>query len=246
MTRIVLLFLILISSINSVRAQDENLKIAIAANLLPAMSQIETLYEIKFQSSVTLIVASSGKLTAQIINGAPYDVFISADMKYPEKIYKEGNGQQPPEVLIQGKLVFWSKESNLQSIEDGVQRAETIAIAQPELAPYGHQTQQWLQSKGWWTQMQPKLVYAENVSQVNQYIATGVVDAAFTANSAQYAEAVGKKGQWQALPDAKPLPHGMVLLRNSEAPEFTVNQFLEFIVSPVAQKVFQDFGYELP
>jgi molybdate transport system substrate-binding protein len=246
MVRIVLLFLILIGSINSVRAQDENMNIAIAANLLPAMSQIEALYEEKFQSSVTLIVASSGKLTAQIINGAPYDVFISADMKYPEKIYNAGNAQQPPEVLIQGKLSFWYKESNLQSIEDGIRRAQTIAIAQPELAPYGYQTQQWLQARGWWEQVQPKLVYAENVGQVNQYIATGAVDAAFTANSAQYAEAIGTKGKWKIVPDAALLPHGMVLLRNSEAPEFTVNQFLEFITSPIAQKVFQDFGYELP
>ncbi|MEM9671311.1 MAG: molybdate ABC transporter substrate-binding protein [Cyclobacteriaceae bacterium] len=246
MARIVLLFLLLISSVNLVRAQDENLNIAIAANLLPAMSQIEALYEEKFQSSLTLIVASSGKLTAQIINGAPYDVFISADMKYPAKVYSAGNGQQTPDVLIQGKLAFWTKEPSVHSIEEGLQQAKTIAIAQPELAPYGYQTQQWLQAQGWWEQVQSKLVYAENVSQVNQYIATGAVDAAFTANSAQYTEAVGRKGKWKTVPEATLLPHGMVLLQNSEAPEYTVNQFLEFIISPVAQKVFQDFGYALP
>lgn len=246
MKRIVLLLLLIAGSNLISVAQDENLKIAVAANLLPTMNQIEALYEEKFQSSLTLIVASSGKLTAQIVNGAPYDVFISADMKYPQKIYDEGNAQQPPEVLIQGKLYFWTKDTTIQSIEQSLREAETIAIAQPEMAPYGAQTLQWLKRQGWWNDIRDKIVYAENVSQVNQYIATRTADAAFTANSAMHAEPISKYGSWQAVPDTPLMPHGIVLLRNSEASEYAVNQFLEFIISPVAQKVFQDFDYELP
>ena len=246
MIRITLLFFTFFGILTPSLSQTENLKIAVAANLLPPLRQIETLFEKETQESVTLIVASSGKLTAQIINGAPYDIFISADMKYPEKIFDEGQAQEKPQVLVRGKLYFWTADESISSIKKGLDGATAVAIAQPELAPYGFQTKVWLEKKGWWNTMQPKLVYAENVSQVNQYIATGAVDAAFTSNSAVHSEPLQGKGVWIAVSDSETLPHGIVLLRNSEASEQVVNQFLEFIISPIAQGVFQEFGYELP
>ncbi|WKN42457.1 molybdate ABC transporter substrate-binding protein [Tunicatimonas pelagia] len=245
--RFLLFFLLTFDGFTSAFGQTSDLKIAVAANFLPPMNQVKALYEEKFQGTLTLIVASSGKLTAQITNGAPYDFFISADMKYPENIYEQGLAQQKPEVLAYGTLYFWSAKPNITSVEKRMQKAKTIAIAQPDLAPYGKITRQWLQQHGWWDEVKDKLVYAENISQVNQYIATEAVITAFTANSAQHIESIQQKGgSWQEVEGASPLPHGMVLLRNAEAAEFTVDQFLEFIVSPVAQKVFQDFGYQLP
>ncbi len=246
MVRFILLLLLIPGGFTTTFAQTSDVKIAVAANLFPPINQIKALYEEKFQSSLTLIVASSGKLTAQIMNGAPYDVFISADMKYPEKVYKQGLAQQEPKVLAYGTLYFWSAKSTTTSTEKRLRKAKTIAIAQPDLAPYGKETRRWLQEHKWWDKIKDKLVYAENVSQVNQYIATETVVAAFTANSAQHVESINQKGSWIEVKDTSPLPHGMVLLRNSEASEFTTNQFLEFIISPVAKKVFQDFGYKLP
>lgn len=241
-----LTFLAFFGSICTLLAQSEELTIAVAANLQPPMRQIEARYEKDFQSDITLIVASSGKLTAQIVNGAPYDIFISADMKYPEKIFDEGLAQQPPKVLINGKLYFWTKAQKVASIEEGLAQASSIAVAQPELAPYGYQTKQWMEKTGNWVKWQDKIVYGENVSQVNQYIATATVDAAFTSNSAMHTDPLKGKGSWLEVPDTEALPQGMVLLRNAEASEQAVNQFLEFIISPVAQQIFQNFGYEIP
>ena len=246
MVRLVLFFLLLLCHTTFAFPQGENLKIAVASNLLAPLEQVKALYEEEFQSTITLIVASSGKLTAQIVNGAPYDLFISADMKYPEKVYAADLAQQKPEILVLGTLYFWASCSEIESIEQQVHRSKTIAIAQPDLAPYGAETRRWLQKQKLWETVKDKLVYGENVSQVNQYVATKTVEAAFTSNSAQCIAAISLKGSWHEVPNTTPLPHGMVLLRNAEASEFTINQFLEFIISPVAQKAFQDFGYKLP
>ena len=99
MVRLVLFFLLLLCHTTFAFPQGENLKIAVASNLLAPLEQVKALYEEEFQSTITLIVASSGKLTAQIVNGAPYDLFISADMKYPEKVYAADLAQQKPEIL---------------------------------------------------------------------------------------------------------------------------------------------------
>lgn len=246
MVRFIISLLLVSCGFTSIFAQTGDLKIAVAANFLPPMKIVKSLYEEKYQGTLTLIVASSGKLTAQIVNGAPYDVFISADMKYLERIYKEELAQQEPRVLAYGTLTFWSAKPTTNSIAKRLKKAKTIAIAQPNLAPYGLETRRWLQKQGWWNSVKDKLVYAENVSQVNQYIATDAVVAAFTANSARHIDSISKKGNWQNIIGHSPLPHGFVVLRNSEADKYTIDQFIEFIRSPLALKVIQDFGYQLP
>ncbi|MEM6846391.1 MAG: molybdate ABC transporter substrate-binding protein [Bacteroidota bacterium] len=246
MIRFALLFLLGGFSTPSAFSQEENLKIAVASNLSAPVERIKALYEEDFESTLTLIVASSGKLTAQITNGAPYDLFMSADMKYPEKVYEAGLAQQKPTIFVLGTLHFWTIRSEINSIDQQLRKAKTIAIAQPNLAPYGAETRRWLQKQELWEEVKDKLVYGENISQVNQYIATKTVVAGFTSNSAQRIEAISQKGSWHEVPEAPPLPHGMVLLRNAEASQFAIDQFLEFMTSPVAQKVFQDFGYQLP
>ena len=194
MVRLVLFFLLLLCHTTFAFPQGENLKIAVASNLLAPLEQVKALYEEEFQSTIT----------------------------------------------------FWASCSEIESIEQQLHRSKTIAIAQPDLAPYGAETRRWLQKQKLWETVKDKLVYGENVSQVNQYVATKTVEAAFTSNSAQCIAAISLKGSWHEVPNTTPLPHGMVLLRNAEASEFTINQFLEFIISPVAQKAFQDFGYKLP
>ena len=93
----------------SVHAQKSTVKVAVAANLLLPMQEVKKLYEEKYGSELILIPGSSGKLTAQIIHGAPYDIFLSADMKYPCQIFKEGHAVNEPKALVRGRMVFWSK-----------------------------------------------------------------------------------------------------------------------------------------
>jgi molybdate transport system substrate-binding protein len=235
-----------------VAAQDGTLKVGVAANLLLPMQQIKQLFEQKFAGQLVLIPGSSGKLTAQILNGAPYDIFLSADMKYPAKIKNARHADMPPLVLLRGKLVFWSKEQPDQPLESWLtsEQVRSIAIAQPELAPYGNQAKDWMQERKLYSQLLPKVIFGESIGQVNQYIRSGTVEAAFTAVSAMHADALKDEGYWQPLNveegDPSQLDHGMVVLTNATANQRAVNQFLEFIQSPIADKVFLDFGYKIP
>ncbi|MFP4089002.1 MAG: molybdate ABC transporter substrate-binding protein [Cyclobacteriaceae bacterium] len=234
-------------------AQDEEMKIAVAANLLQPMRKVKELYERNFNSSFTLIPGSSGKLTAQILNGAPYDVFLAADMKYPQQIYAQGHGAREPEVLARGKLVFWSnKKVDAADIESYLKSkaVRSVALAQPELAPYGRRTEYWMREEGMYELLLDKIIFGESIGQVNQYIRSSTVDAAFTAISAMYAPELKEKGYWLPLEieggDQADLDHGMVLLTNATAESYTINQFLGFMRSPTVRQVFQDYGYELP
>ncbi|WPP52797.1 molybdate ABC transporter substrate-binding protein [Catalinimonas niigatensis] len=254
MVSIVLLSALIAGLLHSpVQAQGNTVKVAVAANLLLPMQEVKKLYEKKFESELILIPGSSGKLTAQIINGAPYDIFLSADMKYPRQIFDEGHALSEPEVLVRGQLVFWSKTKPAEPLEKWLSTSDnikSIAIAQPELAPYGQRAQDWLNEKDIYEVVLPKVIFGESIGQVNQYIRSGTVEAAFTAISAMQAKEVKDIGYWQTLNvnsgDPSQLDHGLVLLENAVADEYTINQFLEFIKSPIADKVFQDFGYEVP
>lgn len=240
--------------LSSAQAQGTDVKVAVAASLLPPMQKIKQLFEEKYTAtSLTILSGSSGKLTAQILNGAPYDVFISADRQYPEQVYREGHAQQKPEVLTRGKLVFWSKKKTEQSRIPALlqnKSIKTIALAQPELAPYGQRAKDWLEEHQLYQKLAGKLVFGENVGQVNQYILSGTVEAAFTAISAQYAPELQDKGYWYPLEvrqgDPESLGHSLVLLTNAESSPRAIDQFLEFIKSPIAGEVFLEFGYELP
>ncbi len=233
-------------------AQDDNLRIAVAANLLLPMQEVKLLYEQKYGNSLTLIPGSSGKLTAQILNGAPYDIFLSADMKYPRQISREGHAAAPPEVLVRGRLVFWSKEPVEEPLASWLlnDKVRSLAIAMPELAPYGHRSRDWLSEQKIYDKLLPRLVFGESIGQVNQYINASTVDAALTATSAMHAKELKDKGYWKPLDiysgDPSRLDHGIVILTNATAGQLSVNEFIEFIKSPVAEKIFLDFGYEIP
>lgn len=242
------------SFLSSAQAQGNEVKVAVAASLLPPMQKIKQLFEENYPvASLTLLSGSSGKLTAQILNGAPYDVFISADRRYPEQVYREGHAQREAEVLLLGKLVLWSKtkiEENRMAALLQNKSVKTIALAQPELAPYGQRAKDWLEENRLYQKLSGKLVFGENVGQVNQYILSGTVEAAFTAVSAQYAPELKDKGYWYPLEvrqgNQESLGHSLVLLTNAGSDPRAIDQFLEFIQSPVAGEVFREFGYDLP
>ncbi len=232
-------------------AQGNTIKVAVAANLILPMQEIKRLYEEKYKHELILIPGSSGKLTAQIIHGAPYDIFLSADMKYPQQLYKEGHAAGKPEVLLRGRLVFWSKKKPAESLEQWLVNADiqSLAIAQPELAPYGQRAKDWLSEKGIYEVMLPEIIFAESIGQVNQYIRSGAVEAAFTAISAMYAEELKGTGYWLPLTvhngNSHRLDHGLVVMKNAVADQDILHQFMTFIKSPVAVRLFRDFGYEI-
>ena len=125
------------------------------------------------------------KLTAQIKQGAPFDIFVSADMKYPQDLFESSFSKEPPWVYALGKLVLWSKGRKLESVRSALQDSgvQHIAIANPMTAPYGKAAKEVLVKYHLWDEIQPKLVFGESISQTNQFIQSGAADFGFTAKS---------------------------------------------------------------
>lgn len=165
--------------------QNELVTVACAANMQYAMDSIAVLFEQEEGVKCEITAGSSGMLAAQIENEAPYDFFISADLNYPQTIFDGGNGEQPF-TYAKGRLVFvYSKDATYASIEEalGDQELMRIGLADTRLAPYGMAADQFLVKIGMKDSLEERLIIGESIGQINQYLTTGSVDAAFTSYS---------------------------------------------------------------
>jgi len=230
---------------------QQTIRVAVAANMALPMHEIKKAFESEYpEVSIEIISASSGKLTAQISNYAPFHIFVSADMQYPKKLYENGICKQKPAVITNGKLVIWSKEkftnhdnSSLISLIEG-NRVKNIAIAEPVLAPYGTNAKNWLQKKGVWEKVKDKLVYGENVGKVNQYIFSESVEIAFTASSAANSTQLSKKGHWIPISNWTGIPHGGMILDYGIQNQAQASEtFFNFLMSAESKNILENFGY---
>jgi molybdate transport system substrate-binding protein len=230
-------------------SQKTKLIIATAANAQFAMQEIKEMYEAKQDSiAVDLIISSSGKLTAQIQQGAPYDVFLSADMKYPEYLFSKGLAQTAPQIYAQGGLIVWSTTLQLDSSNwvDALKKAAKVAIANPNLAPYGQQAAkafEYLQIK---EDLKDKLVFGESVSQTNQYILIGACEIGLTAKSVVFSPNVKQKGSWQNIPaDAyEPIQQGLIITKyGSQSHPSQTKAFVDYLFSDAAKEILEKYGY---
>lgn len=231
---------------------NNNIIIAAAANVQFAAQEMEMMFEQMTGNEVELVVSSSGKLTAQILQGAPYDIFISADMKYPDSLYANGFATTPPRVYALGTLVLWSCRDieisqDLQFLQkDEVQK---IAIANPTTAPYGIQAVRLLQYYNLYESVASKLVYGESIAQTNQYIAAGAAEVGFTAKSIVLAPAMQNKGRWVEMDDRAydAIRQGIVITKygDREHPE-TSAAFLAFLLGNEGRTILEKYGYQLP
>ena len=240
--------LILCSGHFSVTGQT--LRVAVAANAQFVADSLKEVYLKNHPVKIDLIVGSSGKLTAQATNGAPYDLFLSADMTYPENIFKSGAALTKNREYAAGKLVVWTLKkngvSNLNNLQSS--RIQTIAVANPKLAPYGIATITALKKLGLYEAVKSKIVYAESISQVNQYLLTGAADIAFTAKSIVRSPEYRHKGYWTEVPASlyQPIEQGVILLKHAKQSNFKAAQeFYRFLFSPAAKAVFEYFGYQV-
>ncbi|WP_420149030.1 molybdate ABC transporter substrate-binding protein [Spirosoma sp.] len=229
----------------SVLAQP--LRVAVAANAQFVMEQLKTAFQKKTGIDVESIVSSSGKLTTQIQQGAPYDVFLSADMEYPQTLYKGGLTTAAPAIYAYGSLVLWTNgdlpvDASLKVLSDP--KVRHVAIANPATAPYGEAAIAYLKHKKMLDQVQPKLVYGESISQVNQYVLSGSAEIGFTAKSVVLDPGLTKRGRWVDLPQTgyAPIAQGVVILKRSTQAK-AAGQFLSFLHSPDARRILQQFGY---
>ncbi|MGS2740806.1 molybdate ABC transporter substrate-binding protein [Sinomicrobium sp. M5D2P17] len=221
--------------------------VATAANMKFAMQALVKDFTEKTGIACEMVVSSSGKLTAQIREGAPYDVFVSADMKYPEVIYREGLALAPPEIYAYGKLVLWSVSGKVlpsvaQLTQPGIKH---IALANPRNAPYGTAAVEVLKHYGIWDEIQEKIVYGESISQTNHFITSGAAEAGFTALSVVRSPEMQGTGRWTA-PDTETytlIQQGVVVIPHEDADTQNARKFYDYLFSPGGRKVLKDFGY---
>lgn len=236
-------------SISCHRANEGKKKIAVAAAANLQFVIPELMEEFTKESGIdcTVSVSSSGKLTAQITEGAPFDLFLSADMYYPNYLFQQGFGSKEPEVYAKGILVLWSMKKMNLTLE-GLTDPEIkhIAIANPELAPYGIPAKELLIKKGIWDVLQDKLVFGESVSQTNQFIYTGVAEVGFTSKSSVLDENLKSKGVWIEIPpdEYEEISQGILVLKNSEYRE-GAQKFYNFIFSARGKEILKKYGYEV-
>ncbi|MFD1315510.1 molybdate ABC transporter substrate-binding protein [Namhaeicola litoreus] len=227
--------------------EEKRITIAAAANLQFVMPELTEAFTKKTGIDCTISVSSSGKLTAQISEGAPYDLFLSADMQYPNYLYSKGFGLKPPEIYAKGILVLWSiteENLSLERLKDA--EIKHIAMANPELAPYGIPAKEILIKEGLWEVLQEKLVFGESISQTNQFIYTGVAEVGFTSKSSVLEKSLKGKGFWKEISSSEyqDIAQGILILKQSKNQDET-KIFYDFVFSAEGREILKKYGYEV-
>jgi len=237
---------------SSVCAFAGEITIAVAANVQYTFEELKAAFEKDTGITIKPVIGSSGKFTAQIENGAPFDVFLSADMEYPQTLQKEGLTHNSPRVYAYGTLVLWTMtdldlSKGIEILGDsGVKK---VAIASPKTAPYGRQAVNAFKHYNLYSQVQKKLVYGESIAQTNQFITTKAVDCGITAKSIVLSSNMKDQGRWIEIEkDAyEPIAQGVVVLKHAEKGNLEdAQKFFDFLFSDKAGEIFKKYGYILP
>ena len=230
-------------------ALAKELRIAVASNFLLPLKALSKNFKESTGHKVVVISGSTGKLYAQIKQGAPFDILLAADSLRPELLEKEGIGVPGSRFTYAvGRLVLWSKDSKLPLKNDlqvlNHKNFRYLAIANPKTAPYGKAAEQVLRKKGFWEQIQNRLVRGENISQTFQFVMTGNADIGFIALS-QLRKNQGLGFSW-IVPQEwhDPIQQQCILLKRAKTNK-AAQQFLNFIKSNRIQKQIESYGYSL-
>jgi molybdate transport system substrate-binding protein len=233
-------------------AQAEPLTVAIAANLKYVFDDLAAEFKKETGIETQSVLNSSGKIATQVRNGAPFDVFMSADMEFPEGLYKDGYATTPPKPYAYGLLVLWTqKDVDLTKGVAGLADASVgkVAIANPKVAPFGKQSLKAMEYYKVRAAVEPKLVYGENITQVSQYVDSKAADVGFSAKSIVVAPETAGKGKWVEVPaeSYEPIAQGVVILKHAaEANGDAARKFYGFVLSEKARAIFAKNGYKLP
>lgn len=232
-------------------AGAEVLTIAAAADLRYAMTEIVAGFRTAHpDDTIEVIYGSSGKFAVQIANGAPFDLYFSADIAYPRALEKQGLTSGAVKPYAVGRIVLWSLRPELGQLALQDLPAAAIrkfAIANPDHAPYGQRAQEALDHAGVWMAMAPKLVRGENIAQTAQFIDSGAADAGIVALSLVLAPGLKDRGAWTLIPDAwhEPLEQGYVITRRA-ADNPLAAAFAAWVDAAAAREVLRRYGFVLP
>lgn len=229
--------------------KNNKITIAAAANMQYAIDEIAELYTQNTGVECQLVISSSGKITAQIKEGAPYDVFLSADMKYPMQLYKDGHAVSKPKVYALGNMVIWTLKDNVEPSFESLEsdQVKHIAIANPKTAPYGAAAIEILNHNHLLGRVEHKLVYGESISQTNQFIISKSAEIGFTAKSIVVAPEMIGKGKWKSISkeDYSPIQQGAIVINHNNANSSASQNFYNFLFSNQAKQILTKFGFSV-
>jgi molybdate transport system substrate-binding protein len=248
-----LLWLSLCAMISTDIVRAEEITIAAASDLNFAFKEIISEYETASGNQVKLTLGSSGNFFAQIQNGAPFDLYFSADISYPKKL--EEAGQIVPGSLYRyaiGRIVLWTRHESPVDVTQGIaalrqSSAKTIAIANPRHAPYGRAAIAAMEHFKMYDDLKDRLVLGENVSQAAQFVESGAADIGIIALSLALAPAMSTKGTYWEIPTEShpPLEQGAVIVKASKRAD-SAKQFLEFVKSRQGVAIMTRYGFVAP
>ncbi len=224
--------------------------VAVAANFVYAAEKIRSKFQDDTGHVIALVSASTGKLASQAALGAPYDILLAADQVRPGQLIAKGHAVAGSQfTYASGRLVVWSREpSHVKAIALGKALAaddiKRIAIANPQLAPYGAAAVQALQGLGLTDRVKAKLIYGENIHQAYAFAASGNADVALVALSFMRSARIPQSGSYVEVPAElhDPIRQDAVLLKRGEANE-TAKAFLSFLKGPQAGRIMEGLGY---
>ncbi len=228
-----------------------NLTIAAASSLRYVLPDIVRGFERQYpQARIEVIYGSSGKMRTQIVNGAPFDLFLSADMAYPQSLVDQGMTTGQVQVFALGRLAIWSLRRNVEGLDVGDLLAPSfkrIAIANPVHAPYGLAARQALQSRGVWGPLYARFVFGENIGQTAHFVLSGAVDAGLIAFSLILSPGMTGKGSHTLIPAElhKPIRHGLVIIRH-KTQKPVARAFAGHLLSSAVHAILQRYGFEKP
>lgn len=232
-------------------ARAEKITIAAAADLKFALDEIVAAFRRAHPAgAVDVVYGSSGKFHAQIPQGAPYDLYFSADISYPRELARKGFSASEVRPYAVGRLVLWSAKMDaramtLDSLTDP--RIARIAIANPKHAPYGKRAQEALRAAGLWEKVEPKLVYGENIAHAAQFVQTGNAQVGIIALALALGSELSGKGGYWLIPETlhAPLEQGYIITRRA-AGSALARRFDSFMGSQPAREVMVKYGFVLP
>ena len=229
----------------------ERIIVAAASDLRFALDEIVADFQRTHPGgTIEVVYGSSGKFATQIRQGAPFDLYFSADIAYPRALEAEGLAHGTTRPYALGRIVLWSATRDARALElkDLADPASgRIAIANPRHAPYGKRAEEALRAAGVWAAVQPRLVQGENIAQTAQFVQTGNATVGIIALSLALNPELARQGGYRLIDTAlhAPLEQGFMLTR-AAAGKPLAKAFAEFIGSAPARAVLQRYGFELP
>ncbi len=232
-------------------AYAEKITIAAAADLKFAMDEIvATFKKTHPDDQVETVYGSSGKFHTQIQQGAPYDLYFSADIAFPRELAKAGFAASDVKPYALGRIVLWSsttdasKMSLISLIDPKISR---IAIANPKHAPYGKRAEEALRAAGIWEKVESKLVFGENIAHAAQFVQTGNAQVGIIALALAINPELANKGGYWLIPDNlhEPLEQGYIITKRAERNSLA-RRFADYMSSKSVRAVMSKYGFVLP